>query len=78
MAVEDIITKYQSTIITTNKLFTDNKRLRKTIRAELDEDLLEQFHGTVSLPFKAGENRRVAVKIVDDRGIESLKIMGLE
>jgi adenine-specific DNA-methyltransferase len=53
-------------------------RLRKTIQAELDEDLLEQFHGTVSLPFKAGENRRVAVKIVDDRGIESLKIMGLE
>jgi adenine-specific DNA-methyltransferase len=53
-------------------------RLRKTIRAELDEDLLEQFHGTVSLPFNAGENRRIAVKIVDDRGIESLKIMGLE
>ncbi|WP_370283007.1 DNA methyltransferase [Pseudooceanicola sp.] len=53
-------------------------RLRKTIRAELDEDLLEQFHGTVSLPFEAGENRRIAVKIVDDRGIESLKIMPLE
>ena len=40
--------------------------------------LLEQFHGTVSLPFEAGENRRIAVKIVDDRGIESLKIMSLE
>ena len=53
-------------------------RLRKTVRAELDEDLLEQFHGTVSLPFEAGENRRIAVKIVDDRGIESLKIMSLE
>lgn len=53
-------------------------RLRKTVRAELDEDLLEQFHGTVSLPFEAGENRRIAVKIVDDRGIESLKIMPLE
>jgi len=53
-------------------------RLRRTVRAELDEDLLEQFHGTVSLPFEAGENRRVAVKIVDDRGIESLKIMPLE
>jgi len=52
-------------------------RLRKTVRAELDEDLLEQFHGTVSLPFEAGENRRIAVKIVDDRGIESLKIMAL-
>jgi adenine-specific DNA-methyltransferase len=53
-------------------------RLKKTIRAELDEDLLEQFHGTVSLPFEAGDHRRIAVKIVDDRGIESLKIMDLE
>ncbi len=53
-------------------------RLRKTVRAELDEDLLEQFHGTVSLPFEAGENRRIAVRIVDDRGIESLKTMPLE
>lgn len=53
-------------------------RLKKTIRAELDENLLEQFHGTVSLPFEAGDHRRVAVKIVDDRGIESLKIMNLE
>jgi adenine-specific DNA-methyltransferase len=53
-------------------------RLKKTIRAELDEELLEQFHGTVSLPFEAGDHRRVAVKIVDDRGIESLKIMNLE
>ncbi|MDB9856219.1 site-specific DNA-methyltransferase [Planktomarina temperata] len=53
-------------------------RLKKTIRAELDEDLLEQFHGTVSLPFEAGDNKRIAVKIVDDRGIESLKIMPLE
>ncbi|WP_200348525.1 hypothetical protein [Halochromatium glycolicum] len=52
-------------------------RLRKTVRAELDEDLLEQFHGTISLPFEAGENRRIAVKIVDDRGIESLKILPL-
>jgi len=53
-------------------------RLKATVRSELDEDLLEQFHGTVSLPFEAGDNRRIAVKIVDDRGIESLKIMPLE
>jgi adenine-specific DNA-methyltransferase len=32
----------------------------------------------VSLPFEAGDNRRIAVKIVDDRGIESLKIVNLE
>lgn len=53
-------------------------RLKATVRSELDEDLLEQFHGTVSLPFEAGDNQRIAVKIVDDRGIESLKIMPLE
>ena len=53
-------------------------KLRKDIRAELNEDLLEQFHGTVSLPFEAGENECIAVKIVDDRGIESLKVIHLD
>ncbi|MDZ4780060.1 MAG: site-specific DNA-methyltransferase [Planctomycetia bacterium] len=52
-------------------------KLKKDIRAELDEDLLEKFKGTVSLPFEAGENKRVAVKIVDDRGIESVKVIPL-
>ena len=52
-------------------------KLKKDIRAELDEDRLKQFTGTVSLPFAAGGNRMVAVKIVDDRGIESLKVMAL-
>jgi adenine-specific DNA-methyltransferase len=50
-------------------------RLKKTIRAELDESRIDAFHGTVSLPFEPGTHRTVAVKIVDDRGIESLKIV---
>ena len=53
------------------------KKLKKAIRAELNEELLDRFHGTVSLPFEAGENRKAAVKIVDDRGIESLKVISL-
>jgi len=53
-------------------------KLKKDIKAELNGELLEQFHGTVSLPFEAGENKRIAVKIVDDRGIESLKVMDLD
>lgn len=53
-------------------------KLKKTIRAELDESKLDQFRGTVSIPFEAGDNKKVAVKIVDDRGIESLKIIPLE
>jgi len=52
-------------------------KLKKDVKAELDEALLGKLHGTVSLPFEAGDNRKVAVKIVDDRGIESLKIIKL-
>ncbi|MCX9082866.1 MAG: site-specific DNA-methyltransferase [Candidatus Methanoperedens sp.] len=50
-------------------------RLAKNLKAEIDEELIETYRGTVSLPFEAGRNRRIAVKIVDDRGIESLKIV---
>jgi adenine-specific DNA-methyltransferase len=50
-------------------------RLSKNLKAEVDEELIEAYRGTVSLPFEAGKNRRIAVKIVDDRGIESLKIV---
>jgi adenine-specific DNA-methyltransferase len=53
-------------------------RLAKNLKAEIDEDLIEAYRGTVSLPFETGDNRRIAVKIVDDRGIESLKIMEVQ
>ena len=50
-------------------------RLAKNLKAEIDEELIEAYRGTTSLPFEAGEHNRIAVKIVDDRGIESLKIV---
>ena len=53
------------------------EKLKRDIRAELDEGKLAAYQGTVSLPFAAGKHGRVAVKIVDDRGIESLKVMQL-
>jgi adenine-specific DNA-methyltransferase len=53
-------------------------RLAKNLRAEIDEELIQQYHGTKSLPFKAGERHRAAIKIVDDRGIESLKLIDLD
>lgn len=52
-------------------------RLAKNLKAEIDEDRIEAYRGTVSLPFVPGGHKRVAVKIVDDRGIESLKIVEL-
>jgi hypothetical protein len=39
---------------------------------------IEACRGTVSLPFEVGEHKRIAVKIVDDRRIESLKVMTLD
>ena len=53
-------------------------RLARNLKAEIDEDLIEAYRSTVSLPFEAGENRRIAVKIIDDRGIESLKVIALD
>ena len=50
-------------------------KLARSLKAEIDEDLIEAYRGAVSLPFEAGEHGRAAVKIVDDRGIESLKIV---
>ena len=52
-------------------------RLARNLKAEIDQDLIEYYRGTVSLPFNPGEHKRAAVKIVDDRGIESLKIVEL-
>ena len=60
---------------------TDHKsgwtRLAKNLKAEIDQDLIEAYRGTTSLPFKIGKNSRVAVKIVDDRGVESLRVVGV-
>ena len=47
----------------------------KSLRAEIDETLIEAYKGTTSLPFELDKNNRIAVKIVDDRGIESLKVI---
>ena len=48
-------------------------KLAKNLKAEIDEEKIEAYRGTISLPFEQGKN--VAVKIIDDRGIESLKII---
>jgi adenine-specific DNA-methyltransferase len=53
-------------------------KLARNLKAEIDEELIESYRGTESLPFKAGEHKRAAVKIIDDRGIESLKIVKLD
>lgn len=50
-------------------------KLAKTLRAEINPDLIEKFAGNESLWFTVQPNSRIAVKIIDDRGIESLKVI---
>lgn len=48
-------------------------RLARNLKAEIDEEKIEAFGGTVSLPFAKVD--KMAVKIIDDRGIESLRVI---
>jgi adenine-specific DNA-methyltransferase len=50
-------------------------RLGRNLKAEIDPERIEKYRGTVWLPFEEGDHKRVAVKIVDDRGIVSLRIL---
>ena len=50
-------------------------RLAKNLKAEIDPELIQGYRRTVSLPFELGKHKRAAVKIVDDRGIESLRVV---
>jgi len=51
-------------------------KLAKNLKAEIDEEKIEAFRGTTSLEFEPGN--AIAVKIIDDRGIESLRVIKVE
>lgn len=53
-------------------------RLARNLKAEIDSELIEHYRGKISLPFEPGPHKRVAVKIIDDRGIESLKVVDVK
>ena len=50
-------------------------KLAKTLNTEIDPDLIEQYAGCESLWFDMQPNGSIAVKIIDDRGIESMKVI---
>lgn len=79
IAVWMLDTDYDNRSLFPSQIFfpmQDDKRdwtkLAKALNGNVDEELLEQYTGTVSIPFTLGEKRTVAVKIVDDRGVEML------
>jgi adenine-specific DNA-methyltransferase len=51
--------------------------LRKALRGDYDESVWDHLAGTTSAPFEAGENRQVAVKVIDDCGNELMVVKKL-
>ncbi len=62
-------------------VFPDRSAWDKLARAlgdVVDAAAFASFSGTASLPFSAGEHRRVAVKVIDPRGNEVMQTHILE
>lgn len=54
------------------------QRLQRALKARIDRDAFHQMRGTVSFPFEPGKHRRVAVKVIDFRGNEVVRVIKLE
>ncbi len=53
------------------------KKLQAALRGTVDADLLAELHGWTSLPFDAGEHRRVAVRVIAQDGNASEIVLSL-
>jgi len=68
------------TFCITQAFFPDTKawdKLAVALKSSVDPERFAAFSGTRSLPFKAGIHQRAAVKAIDPRGNEVLRILNL-
>jgi len=54
------------------------ERLQRALRAHIDPEAFERMRGTRSFPFEPGLHRRIAVKVINFRGNEVVKVMPLD
>ena len=54
------------------------EKLAKALNNTLDPEAFVKLAGTVSLPFPAGQHKRIAVKVIDTRGNEVMRVHSLE
>lgn len=52
--------------------------LQKSLKATFDESVWKHLAGTTSEPFALGDRRRVAVKVIDERGNELMRVRELK
>jgi adenine-specific DNA-methyltransferase len=53
------------------------EKLAKALSGTIDPAAFEAFSGTKSLPFHSGEHKRVAIKVIDPRGNEVMRVHNL-
>ena len=69
------------TFCITQAFFPDKtawSKIARTLKGMIDEERFEKFSGTESLPFPAGEHARAAVKVIDPRGNEVMRVHDLK
>ncbi len=68
------------TFCITQAFFPDKKawdKIARALKGVIDPEHFEKFSGTESFPFPAGEHRSVAVKVIDPRGNEVMRVHDL-
>jgi len=69
------------TFCITQAFFPDKsawEKLAKALKGTVDEGRFEALSGTVSLPFPVGKHKRAAVKVIDPRGNEVMRVHRLD
>lgn len=54
------------------------KKLERALKGKLDEDRFDLLTGQVSLPFKSGKHKKAAIKVIDQRGNEVMRVVKLD
>lgn len=65
------------TFCITQAFFPDKSvwdKLQRALKGNIDEERFAALSGTVSLPFAAGKHKRAAVKVIDPRGNEVMRV----
>jgi adenine-specific DNA-methyltransferase len=52
--------------------------LQKSLKATFDDSVWAHLSGTTSEPFAVGTSKRVAVKVIDERGNELMRVKELK
>lgn len=52
-------------------------KLQRALKAQIEPEAFEKMRGTTSFPFKPGDHKQIAVKVIDFRGNEVMRVMPL-